>query len=50
MQLKNFMRSAPVGIGDLYWIESLVSVIEANGRQCWVDVRSADQAGLCDPA
>jgi hypothetical protein len=50
MQLKTFMRSAPVGIGDLYWIESLVSVIEANGRRCWVDVRSADQAGLCDPA
>jgi hypothetical protein len=41
-QLKDFMRSAPVGIGDLYWIEALVTVIESFGETCWQDVRTAE--------
>ncbi len=33
--LRNYMRSVPVGIGDCYWIESLVMTIEAHGRCQW---------------
>ena len=37
-QLERFMRSTPVGIGDCYWIESLVQTIEAFGRLEWKKV------------
>jgi len=37
-QLAKFMRSTPVGIGDCYWIESLVQTIEAFGRAEWKKV------------
>ena len=33
--LTQFMRSVPVGIGDCYWLESLVQTIEAFGRLEW---------------
>jgi hypothetical protein len=33
--LRGYMRSVPVGIGDCYWIESLVMTIEAHGRCEW---------------
>lgn len=39
-QLRSYMRSAPLGTGDLYWIEALVTAIEATGQVCWQDVRS----------
>jgi hypothetical protein len=41
-QLQDYMRSAPVGIGDLYWIEALMTVIESVGQPCWQDVRLAE--------
>ena len=40
--LQNYMRSAPVGVGDLYWIEALVTVIESVAQPCWQDIRVAE--------
>lgn len=34
-QLAMYMRSAPIGIGDCYWLEALVSAIEAQGEVTW---------------
>lgn len=33
--LAGYMRSAPTGIGDCYWLESLVQTIEAFGTTKW---------------
>lgn len=38
-RLSRFMRSAPVGIADSYWLEAMVNTIEAGGTDVWVDVR-----------
>jgi hypothetical protein len=38
--LRDYMRSGPTGIGDSYWLESLVQAIEATGSLVWTDVRS----------
>jgi hypothetical protein len=35
------MRSAPVGIGDCYWLEALAQTIEAHGRTHWRPVNDA---------
>ena len=37
-ELAKFMRSTPVGIGDCYWLESLVQAIEAFGDLAWKNV------------
>jgi hypothetical protein len=37
-ELAKFMRSTPVGIGDCYWLESLVQAIEAFGDLEWKNV------------
>lgn len=39
--LQNYVRSGPTSIGDAYWLESLVTAIEATGTVSWVDVRTA---------
>lgn len=36
---RTYVRSAPTGLGDCYWIEMLVQAIEAHGRYAWGDVR-----------
>lgn len=41
--LDNYVRSIPTGIGDSFWIESFISNIEANGINCWVDIRTGAQ-------
>lgn len=41
--LRDYVRSAPICIGDAYWLESLVQAIEATGTIAWVDVRFASQ-------
>lgn len=33
--LAKYMRSIPTGVGDCYWLESLVQAIEANGTLKW---------------
>lgn len=38
-RLSGFMRSAPIGIADSYWLEALINTIEAGGTDVWVDVR-----------
>ena len=37
-ELAKYMRSAPTGIGDCYWMESLVQTIEACGPVQWSKV------------
>ena len=39
-QLSEWVRSGPSGIGDCYWIESLVQAIESCGTVTWTDLRS----------
>ena len=34
-----YMRSAPLGIGDCYWLEALVQTIEAFGDVKWEEVK-----------
>ncbi len=46
--LADFVRGAPVGIGDSYWIESLVTAIEAYGQTCWQDIRTSQET--CEAA
>jgi hypothetical protein len=41
-RLIGFMRSAPIGMADSYWLESLVKAIEAAGTDVWVDVRDTE--------
>lgn len=38
--LRDYMRSGPTSIGDVYWLESLVQAVEATGSAAWVDVRT----------
>jgi len=38
--LEKFFTSAPKGIGDCYWIESLVLALEAFGDDVWKDCRT----------
>lgn len=47
-ELRNYMKSAPTAIGDLYWIEGLVTTIEAHGQTCWTDLITNQQS--CQPA
>ena len=37
-RLAGYMRSAPICVGDCYWLEALVHAIEASGRTEWVEV------------
>jgi hypothetical protein len=37
--LARYTRSTPICIGDCYWIEMLVSAIEATGTTTWVSVK-----------
>jgi len=37
--LKLYTRSAPICIGDCYWIEGLINAIEATGKTEWIEVR-----------
>jgi hypothetical protein len=39
--LRDYVRSAPLGVGDCYWLEALVQAIESTGSMTWVDVRTA---------
>jgi hypothetical protein len=39
--LRDYVRSAPLAVGDCYWLEALVQAIESTGSITWVDVRSA---------
>jgi hypothetical protein len=38
--LRSYMKSWTNNIGDCYWLEALVTVIEAHGAVTWVDVRT----------
>lgn len=38
-ELASYMRSAPLGIGDCYWLEALVQTIEAFGDVKWGEVK-----------
>ena len=38
--LARYTRSAPICVGDCYWLEALVHAIEASGNTRWADVRS----------
>jgi hypothetical protein len=38
--LRDYMRSGPACIGDVYWLEGLVQAIEATGTITWVDART----------
>lgn len=38
--LAGYMVSAPLGIGDCYWIESAILALESNATDQWVDVRN----------
>lgn len=38
--LAGYMISAPLGIGDCYWIESAILALESNATDQWVDVRN----------
>jgi hypothetical protein len=38
--MRSYLKDAPNGIGDCYWLEALVLVIEASGTTTWVDVRT----------
>jgi hypothetical protein len=37
--LARYTRSAPICIGDCYWLETLVYAIEASGKMEWVEVK-----------
>ncbi len=37
--LESYTRSAPICVGDCYWLEMLVDAIEATGRTDWVEVK-----------
>ncbi len=37
-KLSGYLRSAPICIGDCYWLEALVQAIEASGSTEWVQV------------
>jgi hypothetical protein len=37
--MRSYMQSSPSGIGDCYWIESLVYALESDAEDSWVDVR-----------
>jgi hypothetical protein len=39
--LRDYVRSGPTGVGDSYWLESVVQAIEGAGTLTWVDVRTA---------
>jgi hypothetical protein len=38
-KLEIYTRSAPISIGDCYWLEALVMAIEAAGKTEWIHVR-----------
>jgi hypothetical protein len=42
--LADYMRSGPTAIGDCYWLESLVTAVEATGSITWTDVRTGASA------
>lgn len=41
--MKKVMRSSATGYGDLYYIESLILVLEAHGDLQWVDTRATER-------
>jgi hypothetical protein len=47
--LKDYVRSAPLCIGDVYWLEALVQAIEATGNRVWVDARIIDGSSPRSP-
>ena len=47
--MRGYVRSAPTGLGDCYWLEMLVQAIEAHGRSTWTDVRKADVPAAASP-
>jgi hypothetical protein len=38
--MRSYMQSAPTGIADCYWLEALVTAIESDATDTWVDVRN----------
>ncbi|MFZ4520791.1 MAG: T9SS type A sorting domain-containing protein [Bacteroidales bacterium] len=38
--MRSYMQSAPTGVTDCYWIESLVYALESDATDSWVDVRT----------
>jgi hypothetical protein len=42
--LARYTRSAPLCIGDCYWLEALIDAIEVTGATTWVDVRGSHSA------
>lgn len=48
--LDTYIRSIPTGIGDSFWVESLVWTLEANGQNCWTDVRDGTKACESGPS
>ena len=37
--MARYTRSAPICVGDCYWLEALVHAIEASGTTGWVPVK-----------
>lgn len=46
--LATYMKSIPVGIGDIFWIEALISSVESNGSDCWENLTTT--ATECIPS
>jgi hypothetical protein len=49
--MRSYVKGAPMGIGDCYWLEALVFAIEASGTTTWVDVRTpaGKRPSIVDP-
>jgi len=45
--LSEYMRSIPLGIGDIFWIEALIGSIESNGQDCWENLNTSTTE--CNP-
>ncbi|HEY7115254.1 MAG TPA: hypothetical protein VH475_01640 [Tepidisphaeraceae bacterium] len=40
-RLASYTKSAPICLGDCYWIEMLINAIESTGNTQWVDLKDA---------
>ncbi len=45
--LSEYLKSIPLGIGDIFWIEALIGSIESNGQDCWENLNTTSQE--CNP-
>ena len=40
--MRDYLLSAPLGIGDAYWLEGLVYALESDAEDVWVDTRTTN--------